>query len=240
MKRTLLILFAFAACIVSVYAEDNTLTGDEKAAGWRLLFDGKTLKGWRNFHGKTPGAEWAVVKGALSLQREAKPGDPGKLMGGLITEEEFNSFELSIDWRISPGANSGIFYRVSEAGKQPNETGIEYQVLDNQQHPDAKRGPERQAGACYALYRPAKDVTRPVGEWNRARIIVRGRHVEHWLNDTKLLEYELGSEDWERHVANSKFKAIPTYGRSPKGHILLQDHGHHAEFRNIKLRPLTQ
>jgi hypothetical protein len=226
------------AATVAPEAGPNTLTPQEKAAGWRLLFDGQTLNGWRNYKQAKPGPEWQVSDGAIVLKRGTKPGDAGRLRTGLMTEAQFGDFALAVEWRISPGGNSGIFYRLSESGQQPWESGIEMQVLDNQRHPDAKHGSDRQAGACYALYGPATDATRPVGEWNQAQVLVRKNHVEHWLNGQKLLAYELGSEDWQRRVGQTKFKDFPGYGRSPQGHILLQDHNFHVEFRNIKIRPL--
>jgi 3-keto-disaccharide hydrolase len=242
MKLTTLLTF-FAVCaawttLMGAEQSPNTLTSQEKAAGWRLLFDGQTLKGWRNYHQKETGPEWQVNNGAIVLQRDTPAGTPGKVQAGLMTEEQFGDFSLALEWRIAPGGNSGILYRVSESGKAPHDTGIEMQVLDNARHPDARKGQSRQAGACYALYAPAKDATRPVGEWNLAQIVVRTNHVEHWLNGQKLLSYELGDADWQRRVSESKFKDFPGYGRSPKGHLLLQDHSFHVEFRNIKIRPL--
>lgn len=242
MKRiTLLMLCAACAAWTTLMGAErapNTLIPQEQAAGWRLLFDGQTLKGWRNYRQQEPGPEWQVSHGAIVLQRDTPAGKPGQVRAGLMTEEQFGDFSLALEWRIAPGANSGILYRVSESGQAPHDTGIEMQVLDNARHPDARKGPERQAGACYALYAPAKDATRPVGEWNLAQILVRTNHVEHWLNGQKLLSYELGSADWQQRVSQSKFKGSPGYGRSPRGYLLLQDHSFHVEFRNIKLRPL--
>ncbi len=237
-----LVAALFAICVltpahaVSPDAPSNILTVQERADGWRLLFDGKTLNGWRNFRQNGTGPEWEIANGAIVLQRNTKPGDAGNLAPGIMTEETFGDFELTVDWKISAGANSGILYRVTEETKNSYESGIEMQVLDNQVHPDAKKNPNRQAGACYALYAPAKDVTHPVGEWNTARILVRANHVEHWLNGVQLLSFELGSPDWQERVAASKFKDMPAFARAKEGHLLLQDHGFHCEFRNIKIR----
>lgn len=228
-------------CLVQIgvnAAPLNTLSADERKGGWRLLFDGKTLNGWRNYHEKQPGTEWKVSDGAIVLNRHSEPGESGELGEGLMTEEEFGDFDLQIEWRVAPGANSGILYRVSESADQAHKTGIEYQVLDNKAHPDAKRAVNRQAGACYGLYAPVRDVTRPVGEWNTARIVVHNNHVEHWMNGTKLLSFELGSADWQKRIDKSKFKEFPDFGKAAKGHILLQDHQHHVEFRNIKIHVL--
>jgi cytochrome c len=210
----------------------NLLTDAEKAQGWRLLFDGKTTAGWHNY--RKPPADslqgWAVADGCLV---RVGPG------GDIATDDEFANFELKLEWRVGPAGNSGIFYRVSEA--PPNryvwETGPEMQVLDNAEHADG-RSPLTSAGSNYALYAPPKDVTRAVGLFNEARIVVMGSHVEHWLNGEKLVEYELGSPDWESLVKGSKFASMPRYGREKTGHIALQDHGDKVWFRNIKVRPL--
>lgn len=210
----------------------NLLTDAEKAAGWKLLFDGKSLAGWHPF--KKPGTPiqgWSVDGGCI-----ARTG-PG---GDIVTDEKYDNFELKIEWRVTPGANSGIFYGVSE--EEPNrwvfETGPEMQVLDNAEHVDG-RNPLTSAGSNYALIAPPKDVTRPVGFFNEARIVVRGDHVEHWLNGTKLLEYTWGGEEWQRLVKSSKFAGMPRYGTVRKGHIAIQDHGDRVWFRNAKIRPLA-
>lgn len=244
MKRAVLLLSlslaagSLASRVPAAPSSLNTLTESERAQGWKLLFDGNTTQGWRGFRQPTVPPEWQVIDGALSLNKNTAPGEPGSLGVGLMTEGEWSNFELQIDWKVAPGANSGVFYRMTEDGTQPNQTGIEMQILDNERHPDAKNGPLRQAGSCYQVYPAAKDATRPVGEWNHARLLVNGNHVEHWLNDVKVVEYELGSDDWKARVAQSKYKNSPKYGRMPKGHLLLQDHSHHVEFRNIKLREI--
>jgi hypothetical protein len=159
--------------------------------------------------------------------------------GDIVTDEEFGDFELRIDWRISPGGNSGIMYRVAENLGGAPETGPEYQILDNAEHGDG-RNPKTSAASCYALYAPVRDVTVPVGLFNRARIIARGNHVEHWLNDIKVVEYELGSPEWRKLVGDSKFGSMPNFGRQPRGRIDLQDHGDKVWYRNIRIRPLTE
>jgi hypothetical protein len=214
----------------------NVLTEDEKKQGWRLLFDGKTTHGWRGFGkqeapvGPTGEPGWSVIDGCL-----VRTG-PG---GDLITTDQFENFELSLEWRVSPGGNSGIFYRVAEG---PDfqwvwQTGPEMQVLDNAEHRDS-RSPVTSAGANYALHAASADVTQPVGLFNHAAIIVKGSHVEHWLNNQKLLEYELNSQDWKERVAASKFATMKAYGQMRRGHIALQDHGDRVWFRNIKIREL--
>lgn len=206
----------------------NTLTPQERAAGWRLLFDGQSLAGWRGFKADKPGAGWKVVDGALSRQGRA---------GDLLTVEQFGDFELRLEWKIGPGGNSGIFYRGVEDSEAIHWSAPEMQVLDNAGHKDGK-DPLTSAGSLYAVYGPSRDATRPVGEWNEVRIVARGSHIEHWLNGVKLLECEIGSPDWTTRVQASKFKNRPGFGRARTGHIALQDHGDPVWFRNIKLRPL--
>lgn len=208
----------------------NTLTSAERANGWRLLFDGRTLDGWRGYRRPDAPAGWQVVDGAIT--RVAEGGD-------LITDREYGNFELALEWKISPGGNSGIIYRVVEDSTLDYvwRSGPEYQVLDNAGHSDG-RDPMTSAGSDFAVYAPVRDVTRPVGQWNAARIVVRGNHVEHWMNGVKLLEYELGGPDWERRVAASKFHTMPRYGRASRGHIALQDHEAWVAYRNIRIREL--
>lgn len=212
----------------------NTLTDDEKAAGWKLLFDGKTGEGWRKYKGEALPEAWTVMDGVLVFQ----PGR-GQRGGDIVTVDQFDNFELSIDWKISKRGNSGIMYRVTEGPDAPWFTGPEYQICDNKGHNDGKHA-LTSAASCYALYPPTRDVTKPAGEWNSARIVMNGNHVEHWLNGEKVVEYEIGSEDWETRYKKSKFNSMPRFGKEPKGHICLQDHGGRAEFRNIKIRPVGE
>ncbi len=205
----------------------NQLTAQEQAEGWALLFDG-TLDGWRGYQRDDPPGAWSVQDGALAFT----PGGDG---GDLMTTEQYGDFELSFEWRILEGGNSGVFYRATEAERAPYWTGPEYQILDNAGHADGAQ-PETSAGANYALHGPASDVTLPLGEWNRARIVVNGPRVEHWLNGVKLLEYELWSDDWRETVSRTKFADWPGYGLARTGHIGLQDHGDPVWYRNIKIR----
>jgi len=210
----------------------NTLTEKEKSDGWKLLFDGKTTKGWHKYKGKEIGDRWKAVDGALSLVHK-----DGKDGGDIVTDDTFDSFELAMEWKVTPGANSGIMYRVEESGDSPGFTGPEYQILDNAKHPDGRKK-ETSAASCYGLYPPSEDVTKPIGEWNLARIVVKGDHVEHWLNGKKVVEYEFGSDDWNKRVAASKFKEFKKFGLIKKGAIDLQDHGDDVSYRNIKIRAL--
>jgi hypothetical protein len=221
------------AALASGAPKPNALSKEEKKAGFKLLFDGKTTKGWRGYGKPDVPSAWKVQDGALVFDK--KEGDQ---RGDIITVEQFENFDLLIDWRVTEGGNSGIMYHVQETEKSPWQTGPEMQVLDNVKHRDGQNA-TTSAGACYALYPPSKDVTRPAGEWNRARLVVNGGQVEHWLNGQKIVEYEKGSEDWNARVAASKFKGFPNFGKPTKGHIDLQDHGDRVEFRNIKIRVLT-
>lgn len=209
-------------------APPNTLTAEERAAGWRLLFDGETTDGWRGFKLDGMPDGWAVEDGALT--RVTGGGD-------IITIEQFDDFELSLEWKVEAGGNSGIFFHVVEADDvgYTYQSGPEFQVLDNARHADGQ-SPITSAGSNYALHAPTRDVTRPVGEWNHARLVVRGAHVEHWLNGVKIVEYELWTPEWERRVGESKFAQWPRYGRARRGHIGLQDHGDRVWFRSIKVR----
>lgn len=208
----------------------NVLTDEERSAGWRLLFDGRTTAGWRGFRKEDMSSGWQVVDGCLV---RVGPG------GDIVTTETFGSFELQIDWRVSAGGNSGVFFHVTEEHPTVWLSGPEMQILDNAEHVDGKAA-VTSAGANYALHAPPRDVTEPVGLFNRARLVVRGDKVEHWLNGVKIVEYELGGDDWKARVAGSKFATMPAYGRSPGGHVALQDHGDKVWFRNIKVRPLPE
>jgi hypothetical protein len=222
-----------AGCARNSAPENTASAGTpprEAADGWRPLFDGRTLAGWRGYRKAEAPAGWRVVDGAITRVGEG---------GDLVTDAEFGSFELALEWKISPGGNSGIIYRVVEDSSLSYvwQSGPEYQVLDNARHADG-RDPMTSAGSDFALYAPVRDVTRPVGEWNQARIVVNGNHVEHWMNGVKLLEYELGSPEWEQRVQASKFRTMPRYGRGVRGHIALQDHEAWVAYRNLRIREL--
>jgi hypothetical protein len=211
---------------VMAQPQPNTLTERERAEGWKLLFDGESTRGWRGYRQKEAPAGWQAKDGALV--RAGKASD-------LITAEQFGDFELQLDWKISHGGNSGIFYRATEDGKAIYETGPEFEIRDNAFWLD---DPYRTA-ANYGLHPAAKDAARPVGYWNRARIVVRGNRVEHWLNGERVVAYELHSDDWARLVRGSKYRDWPGYGRAVRGHVGLQDHGDLVWYRNVKIRPLT-
>jgi hypothetical protein len=218
--------------------EPNTLSAQEKQAGWQLLFDGRTTAGWRGYRSDRMPDSWKVENGSLLARREK-----GKSAGDIVTVNVYDDFELSLQWKMTPGGNSGVVYRANEDHNNVWESGPEYQILDNAGHLD---GLNRlaSAGACYAVFAPAKDATRPLGTWNDTRIVARGKHVEHWLNGEKLLEYEVDSRTWQAHVKTSKFYLTAygqgEWGRALKGHIALQDYGGAIEFRSIKIRPLSR
>ena len=220
--------------------QDNTLTQEEQEAGWRLLFDGKTTDGWRGYKMKEMPPGWKVIDGALV---RVSGGAGGKGAGGgddVITAEQFDNFEFRLEWKIVDRAgNSGLILRATEDALTSWHTGPEMQILDNAAYPG--RSVRQLAGACYDLYAAAKDVSRPRGQWNAVRVMADGRRVEHWLNGVKLFEYELGSDDWNRRVAKSKFKNMKHFQKPPtKGHICLQDHTARIEYRNVKIRPLPR
>jgi len=167
-----------------------------------------------------------VVDGALT--RVGRAGD-------LITRDMFGDFDLELEWQVTKGGNSGIMYRVTENTEATYQSGPEMQVLDDEGHADG-RSRLTAAGSVYGLYAAPAGVVKPAGEWNAVRVVARGRHVEHWLNGVKVVEYELGSPDWEARVAASKFKDWPEFGRAPSGHIALQDHGDRVAYRDIRIR----
>jgi len=206
-------------------AMPNALTGRETSEGWRLLFDGRTTAGWRGFRRQTMPGGWQAVDGALTRAGEA---------GDIVTADEFGDFELTLEWSLPRNGNSGVLYRVTEDDDVMWHTAPEYQIIDNAYKEPLK--PVQYAGANYDLHPPLRDATKPIGSWNQTRLLVRGPHVEHWLNGVKVVEYELWSPDWERRVRESKFKDYPNYGRARRGHIGLQDHGDRVAFRNIKIR----
>ncbi len=209
----------------------NTLTDEEKAAGWKLLFDGQSLQGWRLYARKTaPEAGWKVEDGLLKKLPKQRGGD-------IVTEAKFDDFDLTWEWRITAGGNNGVKYLVTE--DRTSAPGHEYQMIDDTGHPDGKLGAKRQTASFYEVLPPAADKPlKPPGEWNRSRVLVQGNHVEHWLNGVKVLEYELGSDAVKAGVANSKFKNAPGFGTKIKGHIMLTDHQDECWFRNLKIREL--
>lgn len=221
----------------------NTLTAEEQAAGWQLLFDGKDTKGWRGFRSETfPEQSWKIVDGVLIHQKNA----PNYHAGDIITDEQFDNFELKLSFRLTPRGNSGIKYLVDENifhEREPHSgVSFEFQILDDQLHPDAKKGKngDRTVGSLYDLIPAATDkIVHPVGEWNEARLVVDGNNIEHWLNGKKVVSFVRGSAELKALIAESKYKDVKGFGESAKGHLLLQDHNDEIAFCNIKLRKIT-
>lgn len=231
-------------------AADNELTPQESQEGWRLLFDGHSTEQWRSAHSESfPDKIWKIEDGVLSVttsgNAEAQAG------GDIITRKRYSDFDLKVDFKLTPGCNSGIKIFVQPnldpitgkgtKAKVGSAIGLEYQLLDDERHPDGKlgRNGDRKLGALYDLMPPGPDKhPNPIGEWNHARILSRGTHVEHWLNGYKILEYDRASPEFHAAVALSKFKSIPGFGEWPDGHILLQEHGSEVSFKNIKIRVL--
>lgn len=232
MKRLLLIPGVLLASIA--WADQtplpNTLTLDEANHGWRLLFDGQSPAGWRRFgQPDFPASGWVVQDGWLKHQAKEGGGD-------IITVDKFDDFELSWEWKIAPGANSGVKYFIYEA--RHAGVGHEYQLLDDEGHPDGKIGPHRRTASLYDALAPSSATLHPPGEINSSRIVVHGNHVEHWLNGAKVLSYELGSPEMVEAKAKSKFKAEVKWGTKFSTPILLQDHGDEVWFRSMKIHPL--
>ena len=231
MKRLLIISLLAILMIGMAHAQLPKLSAKEIKQGWTLLFDGKTSAGWKSYRADRPFPEkgWVIENGVLTI-------DPAGRGGDIITVAEFSDFELSLDFKISKGANGGIKYFILPG----TNLGCEYQILDDENHPDAKEGinGNRLQGGLYDVIPPKGKKDKPVGEWNNARIIAKGNHVEHWLNGKKIVEFERGSDAFKAMVAQSKFSTNEKWSTPTQSPILLQDHGDVVSFRNIKIRKL--
>jgi Domain of Unknown Function (DUF1080) len=229
--------FSWLLCLLlypaAVMAADNTVSEWEAKVGWTSLFDGQTTTGWRNYKHDKIGGGWKVVDGALTR------ADKGA--GDIITTEQFDNFELILEYKISPEGNSGIMFRVTEEGGAPWHTGPEIQVQDNVKGHDPQL-----AGWLYQLYQPGMDAatkkpidaTRPAGEWNQMYIRICQQQCEIQMNGFTYAKFQVGSKDWDERVAKSKFASMAGFGKAPKGHICLQDHGNLVSYRNIRVRRL--
>jgi hypothetical protein len=229
-RRAIFVVFLLSMLTVGAAQSQsmaNTLTDAERAAGWKLLFDGQTTAGWRGYLKKAV-TGWQVVDGALT--RAAEGGD-------IVTTEQYRNFELALEWKIGPGGNSGIFYRAVEGPSAIYFSAPEMQVLDDALHADGQ-SPLTSAGSNYGLHPAPRGVVRPVGEWNAVRIVVQGNQVEHWLNGRLIVRYQLHSNEWKALVAGSKFAQWKEYGQAEEGHIGLQDHGDWVAYRSIRIRVL--
>ena len=223
----------------SVNMQANTLTNQERQDGWMLLFDGSTTNGWHTYGKNNVGAAWKVVDGSLYFDTTKTNG---KREGGgdIVTNDEYENYHLSLEWKVAPGSNSGVIFNVHEDAaqyKNTYETGPEMQVLDNDRHPDAKIHKHR-AGDLYDLIASSKEAVRPVGEWNRAEIVLNNGKLNFYLNGTNTVSTTMWDNNWNTMVANSKFKTMPGFAKFKKGRIALQDHGDPVWYRNIKLRRL--
>lgn len=211
--------------------KDNTLTEAEKKDGWKLLFDGKTTNGWRMYQ-NVPADGWEVSNGELISKKDgvSKRAD-------LITAGQYDNFELIFDWKLDKGANSGVIYRALENDKPSFESGPEYQLIDDNGYTD-KLEDWQKSGSDYAMHPPSTLAAKPVGEYNRTKIVVNKSHVEHWLNGVKVVDFELWTPEWKQLKEKGKWKDAKDYGMAKKGYIAFQDHGGGVRFKNVKLRPL--
>lgn len=231
MKRLLfVVLLACGVSFAATAQEHNTLTKKERKAGWQLLWNGRDLSGWKsNSSNGDMNKGWKAVDGELVIMARSGAGD-------IITEKRYHDFELSVDFKITEGANSGIKYFIGENGS----IGCEFQILDDENHPDAKMGfnGNRRLGSLYDLIPADGWALVAKRDWNTARIVVRGNHVEHWLNGVKILEYEKNNDMWDTIVSHSKFAKVENFAGGDGGHILLQDHNDEVHYRNLKIREL--
>ena len=212
--------------------KDNMLTDSEKRAGWRLLFDGRTTKGWRTYK-NAQADSWEVANGQLHCKKDAALHH-----ADLVTVKEYASFELQLDWKVEKAANSGVLYHVGETHDHAYETGPEYQLIDDFGYPEALED-WQQSGADYAMHPPSKIASRPQGEYNHSRIVVDGDHIEHWLNGFKVADFKAWTPEWQQLRTSGKWKDYPDYGSLHSGLIDLQDHGGGIWFKNIKIKVLS-
>ena len=235
-QSTLIVLLA---CMVSFSCtsqqqKENMLTDKEKKEGWQLLFDGSTMNGWRTYQNKASNS-WEVMNGEIHCK--GSETDKSDKRADLIATGQYDNFELSVDWKISKGGNSGIMYHVTEAYDAPYLSGPEYQLIDDEGF-SQKLEDWQKTGADYAMYTASSRPTKPVGEYNNSKIVFNNGHVEHWLNGVKVLEFEAWSADWNDRKSKGKWKDEAGYGMAKTGFICLQDHGSEAWFRNVKIKKL--
>jgi hypothetical protein len=216
----------------------NKPGGQHQTKKWEVLFDGKNVDKWRKAAvDSVPSKGWIIENGTLSVLKGRKGGD-------IITRETYSSFELEAEFNLTPGSNSGIKYLVNPIenakSKKFSPMGIEYQIIDDKNYPETAKDPDglSSTASAYLIYPPKGKKLMPAGQWNKMRIVVKGKHTEHWLNGVKVTEYERGSDDFNQRVALTKFKDYPQYAKSDTGHIMLTDHGDQVYYKNIRIRRL--
>ncbi|MEO6288671.1 MAG: DUF1080 domain-containing protein [Ginsengibacter sp.] len=239
MKIRMMLCFVMAtnfliSCTASKDGSENTLSKEEQEHGYKLLFNGKDMDGWRTYQNKSA-ESWSVDSGTLHCK--GSDANYGAITADLMTKDQYQNFDLSVDYKISPKGNSGILYLVTEDSASSYLSGPEYQIIDDINFPE-KLEDWQHTAANYAM-NPAPEATpNPAGEWNTARILKNGNHVEHWLNGKKVVEYELHSDEWNKHKMAEKFKDVASYGAANNGYITFQNHGSEAWFKNIKIKEL--
>lgn len=215
---------ALSAALSTFAALSFALTQPAAAESeWQVLFDGESTDQFRNYQKDSLSDGWKVIDGAL-VRAEKGAGD-------IVTKKQYGSFELELEFRISPGGNSGIMYHVTEDNPRPWHSGPEIQILDNERGADPQR-----CGWLYQLYAAEVDTTNPAGEWNKLRVVITPERCAHYMNGTKYFEYVKGSDDWDSRVAESKFAKFDAFGKAKRGHLCFQDHGDEVAYRNIRIR----
>ena len=234
MKKVLTVAATFLCLAGNAQHKSNTLSAKEKKQGWKLLFDGSSIKGWHTFNSTTAGEAWKVSDGNLYLDIDSKVG-----RGDLTTDKVYSNFDLKLEWKISKNGNSGIIFYSQEGEKYKSSylTGPEMQVLDNDGHPDGKIIKHR-AGDLYDLIKSNKETVKPVGEWNEVEIVCKNGNLSFFLNGEKTVTTTLWDDNWKKLIAGSKFKDMPDFGKFKSGKIVLQDHGDAVYYRNIKIKVL--
>lgn len=224
-----LVLIASAADEKQEDESANTLSRREVGEGWKLLFDGKSLDNWRVYR-KPDAKGWTVKDGAIYLEKSGS--------GDLMTREKYGNFEFVIDWKIETGNNSGIIYRVTEEGGGPSyNSGPEMQVMN---HKAGEKLGKNAGGSLYDMFAPTTSNQKPADQWNTYKVVCNGKHIEHWVNGTKVVDCEIGSDDWNQRLAASKWKTTKLFASQASGHIALQDHGSKIYFRNVKIKVLSE